>query len=547
MTQVGSPESILGDFSGIRLELDNRGYRLGRDGDDFWVEIEAPSFVRSEAPPPPIRRNIQLVTGSHHRQVYWFSTGNGREVARLPFTWVIDRQRWIPRRMTFVTPPTDGPRAGVVGFETFDVGRWNGHCIRCHSTHGKPRTTVSPTDTSVVEFGISCEACHGPGQAHVDYHHDVAGASADPLVHPRYLDKQRSVEVCGRCHGFWAPKGARGDLDENWDEYDRQGMTYRPGDDFQECGILLDSIDDSWHWPDGMARVLAREYHGVAESQCHQQGELTCLSCHAMHQEHDDPRPLEQWADDQLHVGMRGNLACVQCHEQYNDPDVLTAHTHHPATSQGSVCYNCHMPNTAYSLLKASRSHAITSPTVEETLNVGRPNACNLCHLDKSLRWTGQHLADWYGQAVPDMTADPATEVADSVRLALKGDAAQRALIAWHFSWEPAREASGDKWMAPYLAYLLADDYTVVREVARHSLRQHRGYEDLEYEKFELRTPAEELRRKRGRVLELWKGDKHRPRDANPSLLLLPGGKLDTEKVDELLRLRNNRLVDVSE
>jgi hypothetical protein len=545
MTQVASPESILGDFDGTRLELDNREYLLGRDGDEFWVEIEAPSFLSSET--PRIRRSILLCTGSHNMQVYWFSSGNGRELAKLPFAWVIDRGRWIPNGMDAVTPPTKGPRPGVFGFEKFDLGRWNRSCVLCHATHGKPRTTISPPDTNVAEFGISCEACHGPAQSHVDYHQGVAGAIADPLANPAHLDKHRSVEVCGRCHGFWRPKGARGDWEgDDWEKYDREGMEYRPGDDFLACGALLESIDESWHWPDGMPRVLAREYHGVVDSQCHQKGELTCLSCHAMHQQEDDPPHVKQWADDQLGVGMGGNRACVQCHEQYSDPDALTAHTHHPASSQGSVCYNCHMPNTGYSLLKASRSHAITNPTVEETLNVGRPNACNLCHLDKSLRWTGTHLADWYGQASPDLT-DPTTEIADSVRLTLQGDAAQRAIIAWHFGWQPAREAAGDAWMAPYLAYLLADDYAAVREVAHHSLIQHAGYESFEQEKYELRAPADERRRKRDRVIARWMVDQHRPRAANPSLLLLPGGKLDTARIDELLRHRNNRPVDVSE
>ena len=30
---------------------------------------------------------------------------------------------------------------------------------------------------------------------------------------------------------------------------------------------------------------------------------------------------------------------------------------------------------------------------------VGRPNACNLCHLDRTLGWTEQHLVRWYGHA----------------------------------------------------------------------------------------------------------------------------------------------------
>ena len=35
----------------------------------------------------------------------------------------------------------------------------------------------------------------------------------------------------------------------------------------------------------------------------------------------------------------------------------------------------------------------IESPDVATTLKTGRPNACNLCHLDKTLDWTAEHLA----------------------------------------------------------------------------------------------------------------------------------------------------------
>ena len=35
-------------------------------------------------------------------------------------------------------------------------------------------------------------------------------------------------------------------------------------------------------------------------------------------------------------------------------------------------------------------------------------------------------------------------EVAASVEWLLKGDAAQRIVAAWHYGWQPAREASGD-------------------------------------------------------------------------------------------------------
>ena len=36
-------------------------------------------------------------------------------------------------------------------------------------------------------------------------------------------------------------------------------------------------------------------------------------------------------------------------------------------------------------------------------LETGRPNACNLCHLDRTLAWTAKHLEGWYGFAPPEL------------------------------------------------------------------------------------------------------------------------------------------------
>jgi hypothetical protein len=58
--------------------------------------------------------------------------------------------------------------------------------------------------TRVAEFGIACEACHGPGERHVTLQRDLLRATpglvheeADPIVNPRKLDRRdnRSVTI----------------------------------------------------------------------------------------------------------------------------------------------------------------------------------------------------------------------------------------------------------------------------------------------------------------------------------------------------------------
>src|SRR6202007_26083 len=72
-------------------------------------------------------------------------------------------------------------------------------------------------------------------------------------------------------------------------------------------------IRDSF-WPDGMIRVSGREYNGLIDSPCFKDArpdrrKLSCFSCHDMHQAQDDPRPAEEWANNQLAPNMDGNEA----------------------------------------------------------------------------------------------------------------------------------------------------------------------------------------------------------------------------------------------
>ena len=279
-----------------------------------------------------------------------------------------------------------------------------------------------------------------------------------------------------------------------------------------------------YFWSDGMIRVSGREYSGLVETPCFQRGEMSCLSCHSMH--HSKP-------DDQLARGMESNTACLQCHGDYAQK--LTQHTHHAAHSAGSLCYNCHMPHTTYGLLKAIRSHQITSPSAKSSVETGRPNACNLCHLDQTLATTAQQLNQWYGQPVPGMDPDFTNAPAAAVWL-LRGDAGQRALIAWHMGWEPAKQASGTNWLVPYLVETLDDPYSVVRYIGQRSLKRVPGYQRLAYDYTS--PPATRLQVKSG-LLQRWDASALPVRESGK--ILLP------QQVSRLVQRRDQRPMELLE
>jgi hypothetical protein len=220
----------------------------------------------------------------------------------------------------------------------------------------------------------------------------------------------------------------------------------------------------------------------MIESPCMQGGQFSCMSCHSMHKEHADKRSDEQWADDQLKRGQGNDTACSSCHPSIGQG--VAAHTQHTADSSGSRCYNCHLPHTSWGLLKAMRTHRIGSPSVTETLTTGRPNACTLCHLDKSLRWTAQMLEQRFGVKPPDpqLLAAPEHALAAGVELALLGDAGQRALLAAAMRRPEVQKTAGVAWMPAVLGVLMDDPYDAVRYVAGHALKTLPGFENYAYD-----------------------------------------------------------------
>lgn len=553
MTQVATPATVLGNFEmQPAASTWEQNWTGTRKEDEFWASIQEKGNSES------VKRRIVMTTGSHHMQIYWVETGSDRRVQMAPFVWFIEEQRWITRDSAFLQSPLHHQR--------LVPGKWNASCMLCHTTHAQPLLMGRPPeeiDTRVAEFGIACEACHGPSAEHARaqrnplrrYEHHLSGRDDTSVVQPERLDAARASQVCGQCHSVFYPQRDFAEFDD--------GKDYRPGDDLAQTQHIVRGFDDDhplvqravqerpdWHerhfWPDGMVRVSGREYNGLIASPCYVHGNeaagiLTCLSCHQMHQSPNDTRTMHEWANDQLKPETKTNAACISCHTQYETPGKASAHSHHKEGSSGSVCYNCHMPHTTYGLLTAMRSHEIDSPNVATTVETGRPNACNLCHLDKTLAWTRDYLTQWY--EIPGPQLDPDWEqIAASLLWLIKGDAGQRALAAWNMGWDQALETSGTGWMVPFLAMLLEDEYEAVRFIAYRSLRRQPGYSDLVLDWL---APSE-IRSTILAAVADWKG-RRLGRGAPDNVLINPDGSLRTQEIKRLGLQRDTRAMDLAE
>ena len=463
MTQVASPESIVPSFDDVHLEAHTRSYHLTREGDEFWADMPDPDWEEaalrkgqdlSKVQPPRKRARIVMTTGSHNMQTYWIATTDGNKLRHFPWFYSIAEQCWISDMDSLIRPPMREADILVDQLSVF----WNKDCIRCHAVAGKTVGTPDYWLTSVAELGIACEACHGPAEAHVEFHRDgKVGPEPSSLINPSKCDPKVAGQICGQCHS----DSDRSQMDE-----------YHAGDDLLKTQRMYDLTTTKYqanYWPDGTQRVGGREYTAMVKSACYLKGELHCLSCHSMHK--SDP-------NDQLAAKMESNEACLQCHDSYRNR--IEEHTHHEANSSGSKCYNCHMPYTSFVLLKSIRSHRIDPPSVKSSVKYGRPNGCNSCHLDRTLAWTAKYLQEWYDIDSGEIDQE-ATELPASLIWLLKGDAVQRAVAADALGWDSAKHASGEHWQAAFLAQLLRDPYTAVRFVALKNLRKLPAFDHLDY------------------------------------------------------------------
>ncbi|MEE2990702.1 MAG: cytochrome c3 family protein [Planctomycetota bacterium] len=560
MTMVASREGIKAPFDGRELALGDTTFKVWQEGDEFWVRTpdpdlefallkqneQAPSLDQFYQPrqgpaPPLVDRRVVMTTGSHSMQMFWLPSAKaGQDLRLFPWVYFIPEKQWIPYEDSFIVDPRYSRPAAA----------WNRECIICHSVNGNPRATFKriqnriELDTSVAELGIACEACHGPAADHIKrhsnplarYQHRLDDIPDSTIFNPATATQSESSETCAQCHSWF--------MVENMQKFLQQGSGFRPGKRLSRTHQLAFYDKESIHqnpyadafWPDGSVRTGGREYLGMAISACFQKGTMTCLDCHSMHQSTDP--------SDQLTSQATSNLSCLRCHDEIADS--LVEHTHHLADSEGSRCYNCHMPHTSFALMGAIRSHRVDSPRVVTEDLGDRPNACNLCHLDKTLEWTSDHLVQWYGH--PPAKLEPEQrEVAASVRWILGGNGVQRAISAWHMGWEPALEASGQNWQLPLLNIVRTDDFSVNRFVAQRAMKAHELYQPLRSDQpFDFIGKREPQRKIQLQFLDNWQ-DSVMPRTIPPAVLQEENGKLQMEKINQLINNRDNRPIVMPE
>jgi tetratricopeptide (TPR) repeat protein len=262
---------------------------------------------------------------------------------------------------------------------------WNFMCADCHSTEvSKGYDAAKDTyNTTWNEISVGCEACHGPGSAHVDWANKknvdpmkgltvtlnqrvgvnwTSDAKTGEVVRSKTRDKEVEIEVCAQCHS------RRSQIAEGY----HAGLPFQ---DFYRPVLLTSGL----YYPDGQQRDEVYKWGSFLQSRMYHAG-VTCSDCHEPHG---------------AKLRTQGNAVCTNCHlaAKYD----ASSHHHHSGNGAGTQCVDCHMPTTNYMVVDPRHDHSMRVPRPDLTIALGTPNACNRCHDKNNAKWAEEKIMQWYG------------------------------------------------------------------------------------------------------------------------------------------------------
>lgn len=281
-------------------------------------------------------------------------------------------------------------RPGEWGHWTGRGMNWNSQCATCHNTRLRKNYDVTNDvfRTAMAEPGVSCESCHGPLKAHVDWQHVNKDRPNDSTL--RKFSRDEMLHTCAACHARRAE--ITGDP--------------KPGDSFFDHHLLTIVDESDLFFADGQVRDEDYEFSAFLGSRMYHKG-VRCVDCHEPHS---------------AKVRLPGNMLCLSCHggSATNAPVINpVTHSHHKVfgfdatgvmtnndlasyksdvvKETGGECINCHMPQTTYMQRHSRHDHGFTIPDPLLTKQFNIPNACNRCHADKDADWSLSRVETWYG------------------------------------------------------------------------------------------------------------------------------------------------------
>ncbi|WP_171183098.1 cytochrome c3 family protein [Ruegeria sp. HKCCC2117] len=357
--------ALVADFDGTRFDLDGMTVEFGKDADSHTARVTEKDGVATDY-------DVHSVVGIEPLQQYLFETEPGR-LQSFDVVWDTERKEWFHLYPDQDLPPDDGLHW------TGPYKNWNGRCAECHATGFEKNYSAETRSytSQQVEIGVGCEACHGPGSAHIDW---VNGRDISKDLGPAGFlmnwgkgQTEAEIQQCAGCH---SRREAHGDGNP------------MPGTPYHDAYNLALLRPGSYH-PDGQILDEVYVYGSFLQSKMYAQG-VGCMNCH-------EPHSAELKAE--------GNGVCTQCHSPAGNPNFPTltakeydtpAHHHHPENSDGAQCKSCHMIERVYMGVDGRRDHSFRIPRPDLGLGV---DACTDCHEDRDQDWATNQIEGWFPDA----------------------------------------------------------------------------------------------------------------------------------------------------
>lgn len=375
-------QSVLGDFDNSSFDYNGIRSTFFKKGEDFWVNTDGANGQLQDF-------KIAYTFGVEPLQQYLVGFDDGRYQA-LSIAWDARPKSAGGQRWFHLYPEEEVDSDDVLHWTRY-ANNWNSRCAECHSTNLNKNYQPSSNsfNTTWSDINVACESCHGPGGEHIDW---AANDTADVTSAVGNKGLRRKLAV----HNHWQrlPGMATASIDyleENNREqvnrcaacHSRRGTINTHTHNQALSAQLLDShlpslITMPLYFADGQIRDEVYVYGSFMQSKMQQQG-VTCSNCHNPHS---------------LKLKTEGNQLCAQCHNpsQFDSPK----HHHHAQNSAGAQCVDCHMPQTTYMVVDPRRDHSLRIPQPQLSQQLGVPNACNQCHVDRSVDWALKAFERWY-------------------------------------------------------------------------------------------------------------------------------------------------------
>ena len=331
---------------------------------------------------------VDYTIGSKWQQAYATKLANG-QIHVFPIQYSTIEKKWL--NYWKVIDAAGSERANPYSWERLDAAtNYQVNCAVCHTSQLRNTLggSLGPDNVVFREPGIGCEMCHGPSAAHVDMMTNgkvYTKGPLDPPVDFNKISNREFVAICAQCHMQSNVHKGSPDGELN---YSSTGTFF-----LKNASVPLGEFTRAAFFKDGRLSQTTFMVEALERSQCFRRGQASCGTCHDPHG-HDESSNLTS-----LKFRDQPDLMCTGCHSQFKDKAQAAAHTHHPLDSEASRCVSCHMPRIMYGMLLRVRSHQIDDiPNAEMTLRFGQeesPNACLLCHTEKTPQWLQAQLQSW--------------------------------------------------------------------------------------------------------------------------------------------------------